>query len=186
MQEHPRSAPAHHFTDFLPHLMAVAVDGTGGAERLDVHARARRDTAAGIGEEAAAVGTEVGRIRRICCAMSVMVSAAVDADDRLHDLHFELSFLLCIHRSSLVCERKQPVLAYGRMAAGCFFRGILRSGTSPRLYDRERVTDRDARKSAADEEKLAGLGDGLAALLDKVKSYMSAFMQIHIRIRSDT
>ena len=114
-----------------------------------------------------------------------MVSAAVDADDRLHDLHFELSFLLCIHRSSLVCERKQPVLAYRRMAAGCFFRGILRSETSPRLCDRERVTDRDARKSAADEEKLAGLDNGLAALLDKMKGHMSALTQIGICLCSD-
>ena len=85
-----------------------------------------------------------------------------------------------------MCERKQPVLAYGRMAASCFFRGILRSGTSPRLCDREGVANHDARKPAADEEDLAGLDNGLAAFLDKVKSYMSAFTQIHIRIRSDT
>ena len=37
VKEHPGTGIAHHLTDALPHLRAVAVDGAVGAEGLDLH-----------------------------------------------------------------------------------------------------------------------------------------------------
>ena len=80
MEEHPRSAVAHDRANLLPHITAVAVDGAGGAEGFDLHARAADDAVACVGEETAAVGAECRCAVPLGGAVCMPLSATVDGD----------------------------------------------------------------------------------------------------------
>ena len=97
MEEHARSAPTHDGAYLFAHIVAVAVDGACGAERLYVHARTADDAVMRVIEEAAAVGTQCRRTVRLRCAVCVPVSTAVEGDHLRHYVGFEGAFLFGVH-----------------------------------------------------------------------------------------
>ena len=99
VEEHPWPAVAHDGAYLFAHIVAVAVDGACGAERLYVHARTADDAVACVVEETAAVGAKRGRTIRLRCAVCVPVSTAVEGNHLRHDIRFHCSFLFGVHAS---------------------------------------------------------------------------------------
>ena len=99
VEEHPWPAVAHDGAYLFAHIVAVAVDGACGAERLYVHARTADDAVACVVEETAAVGAQCGCAVCRRRTVRVLVPATVEGDHLRHDIRFHCSFLFGVHAS---------------------------------------------------------------------------------------